>query len=209
MKTYRPAAVLVMAILNLVFGILGLVGTCFGVGGMVILYLIFKNMPPPPPGQPNPLDAVLKMFDQIPGYVPFAIGSLIVGAVFSILLTACGFGLLKVRPWARIGSLVYAVFGILQAIGGTIYTIAVVNPALANLFQQQQAQGGPPNPMVSDPTINNISAIAGFLIGLAYPIAILIVLNLTHVRRAFAGLPPEEFEHERGFTDDDPDDEDR
>ena len=134
MTPYRPAAVLVIAILNLVFGSFFLLWFCCGVGASVGLYFTMQNLPPSPPGQPKALELAIKVFEVVPSYGPFLIASLVVGLVFDVVLLVSGVGLLKMRLWAWYGSIAYAIFGVLNGFVGTAYNVFVYTPAMAQVF---------------------------------------------------------------------------
>jgi hypothetical protein len=125
----RPAAVTVIAVINFVLGGLGLLGTCCGGVALLVLSSLAGSMPAPP-GQPNPLKEMQTLFESIPGYIPFMIASAILGAIAAIVLIVAGIGLLRMRRWARITCLIYAVYTILSTLGGTVYTFVVVTPAM-------------------------------------------------------------------------------
>jgi hypothetical protein len=191
----RPGLVTAVAVMNFIFGGLGLLGAFCG--GLVILLFatVLQNAPPGPAGQPNPMKDLIDIFTSIPGYVPFMIASLVLGVIMSIVLLISGFGLLKLRNWARILCFVYATYTILSVIGGTVYQYAVVQPAMEKGmadFQkkiQKQAGGGPAAPPPQNPMGNAggvVGGIVGSLFNIAYAVALFVILNLPDVKRAFA-----------------------
>ncbi len=187
MTPNRPKAVLVIAILNFVFGGLWLLYlTCVGI--VVSLFaVIAKNMPPPPPGQPNPME-VLRVFEAVPGYIQVLIVAGVSAVLIHVVLIVAGFGLLKMRPWGRWASVAYAVVMIVGVIAFTTYTIVFVNPAViawAEDFNRKMGAAAPPQ----NPTANTFSSAGSSLVYIAYPIALLIVLFMPSVSAAFAGRP--------------------
>jgi hypothetical protein len=184
MIRHRPTAVLVIAILNMVWGAFGLMGlVCGG------LSLLLVRMNPQLAGG----NAGIQDFD-IPGYVPFAIVSAALSLVLAFVLISAGIGLLRMRPWARWCSLAYAVANILIATAGLILQLTYFNPAAAELAAQA-APGKPPNPFASQ-RFRDVAAVGGAALGMAYAVALLIVLCLPHVRAAFAGHSPAKREPE-------------
>jgi hypothetical protein len=202
MQRERPTAVLVLAILNFVFGGLGIAALCCGAMAAGLLAAVFNLAPTPRPGQPAPPN-LMEMFQSIPGYIPFLIVSLILGLLVSILLIISGVGLLRMQNWARVVCLVYAIYTLLSTIGGTVYTLTVVNPATDAWERDYARRTG--TPIASNPAVKQATTIGTSCFGMAYPIALLIVLNLPHVRAAFAGSPtrrPRDEDDEFPDTDD-------
>ncbi|HMC66536.1 MAG TPA: hypothetical protein VKI65_16495 [Gemmataceae bacterium] len=198
MNRQRPTVVLVMAILNFVFGGLGFFWViCAGLGLLVVVSLA-KNAPPPPGGGRNPLADLSEMFNSIPGFIPYTIIASILGLIVDIVLIVAGIGLLKMKPWARWTCVAYGFYGIVASLGGLVYTLTVVNPAMAQ-WQQKQAAGAGGNTGFNN-AVSHVSA----MLGMAYAVALLIVMFLPNVSAAFAGrvsAPPDSLEDGWGQVD--------
>jgi hypothetical protein len=196
MAQQRPPAVTAMGVLNLVIGGMGLFGLC--VGGLVALFLvvIFLNIPAPRPGQPAPQDqmgGLFRTFDQeAPAAKYLLLAAVVVGAVMSLVLTAAGVGLLRMCRWGRTWSLAYAVVMLIYGPAATVYSAVELTPRWMNLshrLKEQEARrrnAPPPRRLMFGPTYNASMAVIGSVGNSLYPIALLIVLNLRHVRAAFA-----------------------
>ena len=193
----RPAAVTVIAIMNFVLGGFGLLGALCGGLALVLIGSLASSMPAPP-GQPNPLKELMGVVEAIPGFIPVMITSYVLGAIWSIVLIVAGIGLLRLRRWARTACLIYAVYTLLATLGSTVYTFAVVQPAMEKWqaeflakMQPRGAAGAPAAPAGPPPAVNMVAntagAVAGAMISIAYAVVLLIVLNLAPVRAAFAG----------------------
>jgi hypothetical protein len=213
----RPTAVLVIAILHFIFGGLGILGTvCGGIiifGAFALLNAAIAQAPPNEP-EVQALKDLLNSMQSIPGVVPFFAGSMVVGLILAIVLVAAGFGLLKMRNWARTASIIYAVVSILVNLASTGYQTLVFNPAVEKAskafeermeeFAKTKGRPGPKqtNPFAGNPMMGAGGNIAGAVIGLivscAYPVAILIVLNRANVRAAFARAGRGESPYEAG-----------
>jgi hypothetical protein len=202
-----------MAVINFVIGGLKLLALLCGGVGLLVIFSLLKNAPAQP-GGPDVGKEITDLFESIPGYVPYLIGSLVLSVIMTILLLVSGFGLLNLRNWARMLCFVYAAYVILYTVGSLAYEITVVQPATekwAAQFQKkvqaQQAKarpGQPPPPAPPAPGGNVGGQMGGLTVGLfqvAHAVALLVVLNLGDVRRAFAGLPPAG--DERGYDRDD------
>jgi hypothetical protein len=158
-------------------------------------------MPAPPTG-PNPFAEMQSMFDAVPGFIPYTIVGSIMGGLMAVVLIVAGVGLLRLRPWAWWACIVYSVYTILATIVNTVYTMAVVNPAMQQwAAEHTQPQGAPQMPMMWGGGMSNAITVFGGLFAVAYPIALLIVMFLPQVRAAFGrgvGQPryPEEVAEE-------------
>ena len=172
MARKRPTAVLVMGILNIVFGSLGLI--CLICGGLVILVLFAGGAA----AQEN-RDVYTFVDKEVPGYIAVTIANLVLRTVLTIILLISGIGLLSMQSWARWGSVTYGVIVILLSIASPVYQLAVLNPALD---EWEREAGGPRHQALrSAPTIG------GACISMVYAIALLVVMFLPSVSAAFAG----------------------
>jgi hypothetical protein len=183
MKQRVPTAVLVMAILNFVFGGIGLLMS--GCGGAFTLFLLV--MPEQKPGQPGYFPNVLKtVAKEVPGYTAFMTASLVMGLVLSTVLIIAGIGLLRLRPWAWWLCILYAPLQILLQVGILYCTLVYVNPVMHRANQEvfRQLPPGAPNFAATD-WLGDMGTFAGAVFGMAYPIALLVMLFLPHVRDAF------------------------
>ncbi len=189
MARQRPAAVTVMGILNIVFGSLGLL--CYICGGIGLL-MLFNSNALNLPGGINPFeDMKVFMSREVPAYWPIAIGQIVLGFIMSILLLVAGIGLLNMGGWARVLSIIYSIITILMQIGGLIFTLAYVNPAMERWQQQFMGRVGgrlPPGAMGgADSTFNNLTSVVGAIIGMVYAIVLLIMMLQPRVSAAFSG----------------------
>jgi hypothetical protein len=213
MPRKRPTAVLVMAILNIVFGSLGL--ACYLCAGVGILFIVMALNQPgaaKAPEMRQVQEIFQSMAERIPGFLPVMIGNLIFSFVMAIWLLVCGIGLLKMMNWARIGSIIFAILTILEQLGSLIYRFTVLNPGMEAWQRdflarhpgaqiQGNAFGG------ASPALNSAMEILGVAISLGYAIVLLVFMLLPGVVAAFrapemgeeaAGGPEEEEYYDRG-----------
>jgi hypothetical protein len=194
----------------MVFGALGIVGGLCGGAGLLFL---FKAMPKfaaqaqaARPGTPPMPDFFALLDKHVPGFVTYIWVSLGIAALMGMLLVACGIGLLKMRGWARWGSILYATVTILMQLAGVYFQLTSnMGPAMAAYqreledWQQQMTPGRPvvQNPalaMYENPTLTTALSIGGALFNMAYPIVLLVILLRPNVRAAFAAQPsPEDY----------------
>ena len=210
MPRYRPTPVFVIAILHLVGGGLGLFSSICGCGGL-LMGSAFSSMslptvparpgqpaPPPPPG---PADIMKFYNENVPGYQAFTIGSLAVSFLLDTMLLAGGIGLLNMRPWARVLSLVYAPISILNRLVAFLYQLVLVMPATEKLYAQ--------NPVLANmSSFMSITTGVGLFVNLlfiAYPITVLVILLMPSTAAAFRGEAPTRAE-DLGDEDSYPDD---
>src|SRR5437016_3312150 len=119
MKPERPVVVLVFAILNLVFGGLGILG--FLCGGIVLAF-VFAAFSSAPPGTAIP---------HFPsGLVTLFAVLFIYGFIMAVVLILSGIGLLNMRRWARNAAIAYSIITIVYSIVATVINISYVGPTM-------------------------------------------------------------------------------
>jgi hypothetical protein len=154
----KPTSVTVFGILNCVFGGLALLCTPFSILGLFVGDIL-------PTGQPQ--------MEMAPAYKGVLLVSSILGIGFAAWLLALGIGLLKMKRWARRGSVIYSCIAIAWAIAGVALNIIAMTMQWITIPEQ-----GLPG---------FIGGICGGLCGgLIYPILLLIFMQSAKVKRAFA-----------------------
>ncbi|MCS6852150.1 MAG: hypothetical protein NZ700_13390 [Gemmataceae bacterium] len=188
MERKRPGVVVVMAILNLVFGVLGLIGGICG-GGLIVLILggfsaMAKEMDPQERAE---LTELISLFDQ---WSPLLLGQITLGLVLSVVLLVAGIGLLMMRPWGRWLSIFYAVAAIGLSVVGLVVTLTIVNPAVEKLQAEMMRREGrleQHKGFAGVQRVTNImSAVTGSLCSMVYAVVLLVVMLLPSVSAAFA-----------------------
>ncbi len=190
-----------MGILNIVMGSLFLL--CYLCNGInLIMQSSTLNRPGAfGPGQDPAVEMAQRMQEEIPGITVFQVTNTLAHLALSILLLICGIGLLNMRGWARVGSIIYAVVTILVDMGALFYQLAFINPVMNRMFEELARRGrmGPGGPSLAGlGTIINVVTVIVYLLLMIYAIILLIMMLLPRVRAAFAsGPPPEESLAER------------
>ncbi len=158
----RPISVTIFGILNIGFALLGLVGLLFSM-------LMMSRMDV----TANP---VLKQMQNNPGYATWMKISMPLGGITSVLLLAAGIGLLLLQNWARIVSIGYGIYSIIGGIIGGI--------VMANVFVSMMSHTvrGPTGIVMILPLI---CGIFGMVIGLTYPILLIIFMTRPKIVAAF------------------------
>jgi hypothetical protein len=193
MRTKRPTSVLVIAIFHFIFGGFGLIG---GLVGLVFGVMMIAQ-PKPPPGYvvasnpPTIADTSKYLDSNVPFWREVSLSFAVVGLALSIVLLVGGIGLLHMKPWARFLSIGYAAGSIVLQCCSLFYTIVYVTPVQIALYDQM-----PPPPGMAaaqaqtiasmSKTVAGCSQFAG-LLGLIYPLIVLIIMSLPKVRAAFRG----------------------
>jgi len=168
----RPASIKIFGILNIVFAAWGVVGL---LGSAVLLFASHDSNNP-----------VIKIMHDNPGYAAWLKISFLQGIPVCAVLAAAGIGLLLLKPWARMLSIVYGIYAIVFGIFGTVMnTIFLVLPML----HQAQGKNGPEAAGAIGAAIGGS---LGGCIGLIYPVLLLIFMtrpNVVDAFRAGAQLP--------------------
>lgn len=192
MRRQRTTPILVIAILHLVGGGLGLIGSLCGCGGLVMTNALSSAIPTVPqrPGQPPPppsaADAMKYYNEHIPGYRAFTFGGLALSLMLDLMLLAAGIGLLNVQPWARWLSIVYAPISILNRLASFVYQLVWVLPVTQELYAKNPAMAG----MSSIVSISGGIGLFVSLLFVLYPISVLVIMLLPSTAAAFRGELP-------------------
>lgn len=160
----KPTSVTVFGILNIVFGGLGLVCTPFSyIAGVLAGRGAMKVT----------AGDMLRAIEVTAGDTLWDLMVLGMSIGFTIWLLVLGIGLLKLRAWARRGSIGYACIWI-------VYMVAIVGTNI-NAILHMIGQPGDELPSL-------IGSTFGGLIGLIYPILLLIFMKTEKVKRAFTAI---------------------
>jgi hypothetical protein len=176
MPRERPTSVLVMAILNFVFGGLGVVCVCCAGISLALMFGLAS-------GSPEFAKYSAAIEREIPAYKIIAIASLVISLFLSILLIASGAGLLSMQTWGRWTAVVWAVLSILYSILVLVLTVFVSNPVMERAAKELPGGGG------GQAVMGEIVGIVEYGVIIIYAIALLIVMFLPDVSAAFAGSP--------------------
>ena len=167
----RPTSVTVFGVLNIVFSVFG------GVGLLVSLALFSLKME-----QSN--NPVVRLIHENAAYAAYLKASILLGVPSCLALLAAGIGLLCLKPWARILSIIYAVYAVVAGIAGAIVNFFAMFLPMVEQARQQHGQeaaaviGGA------------IGGTIGGCIGLIYPVLLLIFMLLPKITAAFHPVVP-------------------
>jgi len=152
----RPTSVIIFGILNFVFAALGVIGL---IASFALLSL--------PANSDNP---IIKFIQLCPDYAVWLKICIPLGLLGCVLPLASGFGLLALKPWARLLSIVYAIYAIVFCVAGMLMNLVFMDQPMLGQASQQRAfetvaaLGGP------------ISGTIGGLFLLIYPLVLLVFM---------------------------------
>jgi hypothetical protein len=181
MRPQRPTSILVIGILHLIGGGMGLLSFLVLVGMYGLLLLVFRR-----PGAPaNPtLDQELYLHEHVPSYTAFTVAWWSLYVVLGVALLAAGFGLCRMRPWARWLSVGYACLSIVSKIVYIVYFLALLRPAFANFVAEKGSLYPPPALTIQEWTFYSMPISSALI--MIYPAVVLYVMLSPSTGRAFA-----------------------
>jgi hypothetical protein len=191
---YKPASITVIAVLQLVFGGIGIfLDIC---GGVMALSGAQNWMMPTATG-PNAANMkrmqedIQKTMDSVPASHAVQIGNFGADFAISIIMIMSGVGLLRLRPWGRLLSIVYAVASIALKIFGAVYAMAFTIPAINGYLNSHNATAPEEQFAFSIMRMTAILPLIFQLVFMIYPIIVLIIMFRPAVAAAFrdAGMP--------------------
>lgn len=162
----RPTGVTVFAILNVLFGITGVLGVV-----VTVLLTVFGDQ------FDFGANPIMDVVADNPTYKIYTVVMSVVGFIFAVVLIASGIGLFKMKLWGRSLALVYAVYAIVATIVGNVANyFFIFKPVM------EQAVGG--NDMQDLAVMSGIlGGVVGGCIALILPIAILIYFLRPSVKK--------------------------
>lgn len=168
----RPTSATVFGVLNIVFSVLGFLGTAYS----AFVYLAASD---PNNAAVNPFDAL----ELSPLMATWLKAATILGFFANIVLMAAGVGLLMMRGWGRTLSLIYSVYAIVgTVVGMAMNWFFIVMPALKTLDE-----GRGPGPVLIGAAIGGV---LGGCVSLIYPALLWYFMTRPRLVAAFAGQAP-------------------
>jgi len=158
--------------------IFGIINICFGImklGGPLAAKVV-SNLK-------LPGNAGLAALKSDPDYIAWTNISLALGVVLGLALLAFGIGLLLLKNWARVGSIVYAVIDIV---------LVPIGAVVGWRFMGRMALQTPGAPAGLVQGFAVIGLAVGIIIGLAYPVLLLFFMTRPNVIEACQPEQPEQ-----------------
>lgn len=217
MPRQRPAAVVVVAVLNLVFGGLGLFCTvCSGVMSLAGADRALANVGDAQQRQQAEVQKrrqeILERVHRshVPLYKAYTVGNRVLTILLCAALLASGVGLLLMQGWARWVAVSYGGASILANLVGFVYTLAFMMPADVEAFRQVPPQNDTEKMAY---TLARVAAPGMPCAMMIYPVVVITLMLLPSVGAAFRNKPRRlrtrrrrEEEYDEEPEDDDEDD---
>jgi hypothetical protein len=197
MPQKKPTSVVVIAVMQIVFGAIGACGSLTTLSGLQQSLQSLNQQPQAnAPGQPkiSAQDVQKKFEEKIPNFDLIQKAEAGVGLAVCLVMIASGIGLLKLQPWGRMLAILYAFLSIAMRIYGLVFAFMFVMPAFSDLTNDISAQFGKDAAMFAQ--IMQWSFMTVLILGsltVIYPVIVLIIMLRPAVRAAFRGetLPTE------------------
>jgi hypothetical protein len=178
MPAQRPGSVTTIAILQIIFGALGL---CCGIAGLSGLG--GQSDPKAAEAQAKTEEIINK---RLPGAIAATKALTYVAPVIALLMLLSGIGLLQVQPWGRSCALLSAALGLLYLLTEVVILLFGVMPVLDDILEAARGLG------LAQDAINLIRLILLVRVGISvvlliYPLLVLYLMTRPHVKAAFAG----------------------
>jgi hypothetical protein len=206
MPRKKPIGLLVIGILNLVFGSINLISilccSIFLVAAFVGLRSLYNQVPPE---DQRELDGLWQAFSaNVPGLVPFLIASIVVSLILGVMQFVSGWGLVKIQNWARWTCAVWGLLVVVTVTASLFYEVAYVFPGIERANkdlekwarrqeERQRRMGQQPGPRqnfgsggTGNPITDNFLSIFFSVINLAYGAVAFIIMVLPQTGAAIA-----------------------
>ena len=167
----RPTPVLVFGILNIIFGVWSLLGAPFS------FWSVLSADPATNPAAAVYSNQLIRNWTLMSGALAVLTG---------LILIIAGIGLLQMRSWSRVLSIGYAIFAIVLGVITTMFNVAVLMPA--TMAQMGEIAGNSEAARVGGLIGGMIGVLAG-IVGLVYPVLLLIFMTRPHIIAALEGQP--------------------
>ena len=169
----RPTAVTIFGILNIVFAAIGF----FSLIASFILFL---------PQMANTHNPIIQLIHDNPSFALWMKFSLVMGFAATGVVLAAGIGLLKLKPWARLLSIGYAIYSVVMIVVGSVVNYFFM---LRPLLEQAHQKTGPE---AVGAMAGAIGGMVGGCFGMIYPVLLLVFMLKANVKAAFVAGPAAE-----------------
>ncbi len=187
MPPTRPTAITVIAVLQFVFGGIGLLSFCGDVIQAVAGNKLFTpSFGGPQTQQQQELQQSLQRFIEeiLVGPKAIKIGS---NLTLSLVMIISGIGLLKMQSWGRMLSILYTLLSILEKVFMAGYTVVVSIPAAQEFVKPIAARGQEGQAMALTMQIMVFGMVVISVLSMTYPIIVLIIMFRPKIVAAFRG----------------------
>jgi hypothetical protein len=185
-----PASITVIAILHFVFGGLGVLGgVCGGAmqiggGGKMFNFGLSGQQAAQ---QQQLQEDMERAMESAPGAQAVQYGTIGFDLIISLTMIVSAVGLLKMRPWGRHLSILYAMMSIGLKLFVVVYAVAFTIPALNNFLDSRPPSGQAEQMAFTMIRVIVIGAPVLQLLFMIYPIIVLIIMFRPGLAAAFRG----------------------
>jgi len=173
----RPTSATVFGVLNILFSVLGFLGSAYS----ALVYLAVSD---PNNAAANPFEAL----ELSPLMATWLKAATILGFFANVVLLAAGVGLLMMRGWGRMLSLIYSIYAIVgTAVGMVMNWFFIVMPLINSMDD-----GRGPGPALIGAAIGGVF---GGCVSLVYPALLWYFMTRPGLVAAFAGQSPHEVDN--------------
>ena len=164
----RPPSVTAFAVLNVLFGVLGL---------LYLPHTLFRLLAAGPgPGSPDReiAEGQMLMFG-------WGVAWSFLGSGMAALLLLGGIGMLRLQRWSRLGALIYSVFAVVSGVIGLVLGAVIFAPVVSEAARKS-----------GDPALSGslMLQLDGQSCWLLYPVAQWVFLTRPEIRALFQASPP-------------------
>jgi hypothetical protein len=195
MPTKRPAMVVIIALMQLGFGGMALLDRAATLLGLPNLIVGSFNLGGSSGQGMSPLDMEAHYARTIPNYSLLQLALNLIGFLLGVLMVGSAVGLLRMRPWGRSCTILYALGSMLYNLGAALFTFVAVVPATLSFIDQMEKPSGPDaDAIVAVTKVLFVGMHVLESLSIIYPTAVLMVMFRPSVRAAFRGeeyRPPE------------------
>lgn len=191
MAARRPTSVLVVAILQIVFGSLGvLCGACAPLGLIQQQNAAQDFRSGPKNGlSERQREAFARFAEKSNANLPFTAGAMALSLLGAILMLSGGIGLLNMKPWGRPVTMAWGGLAIVYHLGSFGYLAGVTYPQMNEFMTEFKGGGNSPvaDAMLIGMQAGMITGIAVGVLSIFYAAFILFLINRPEVVAAFSG----------------------
>jgi hypothetical protein len=185
-----PTSIKLVAVLQILFGALGLVSA---VTNLVSLaaglqpggFMSASANDPVAQAQKDFYDGLARLPEKLPGGMAVQYGLVGTEALLSGMMLASGIGLLKLRPWARILAIIYALTSLLHKVCLPVYFVLYYIPAMNQFADELGAKGTEHQVFAFAARITAYAQAFGPVLLAIYPLAVLFFMLKPSTRAAF------------------------
>jgi hypothetical protein len=200
----------VIAVIQIIFGALGVCGGIAALGLKPALESMMKNQPRGA-GAPSPFELEDEIEKRLPGYKAVQMTQVGIGLPLAVVAIVGAAMMLKGNATGHKMTVFYGVVSLLLGVFGLVYSLGFVMPAINEYFDAQAAKGGAAATAATGGKFGAmIGSCVGLLFSLVYPGLVVFFMTRPRVRDYFAGrLPPDNFDDRDRDFDRRPGDDDR